>query len=188
MLELLPVDGLRLGSFSAGIRKSGRTDLVIIEAISGTSCAAVFTKNIFSAAPVLISKRNLKSCDHKPRAFLINSGNANAGNGEQGISDAIRCAEMIADSLGIQTEEVLVFSTGIIGEPLPVSLIEESIQNILQRLSVDGWAEAAEARRRSRAQAPPVSQAAPAPPPKSTRAESPLQAATRAHDRRPPPA
>ena len=143
--DLLSVNGLRLAVASAGIKDHRKTDLVLIDAIPGTKCAAVFTKNLFCAAPVLVSRSHLKSCDHKPRAFIINSGNANAGTGEQGYLDAVRCAEVTASSLGYETEEVLTFSTGVIGEPLPMQLIESSFEQLVTQLTEDSWNKAAEA-------------------------------------------
>ena len=145
LLNLLPVNGLRLAVGSAGIKNHRKPDLVLIDVIPGTKCAAVFTKNLFCAAPVLVSRSHLKSCGHRPRAFIINSGNANAGTGEQGYLDAVRCAEVTAGSLGYETEEVLTFSTGVIGEPLPVQLIESSFDQLVTQLKEDSWNKAAEA-------------------------------------------
>ena len=145
LLNLLSVNGLRLAVGSAGIKNHRKADLVLIDLIQGTKCAAVFTKNLFCAAPVLVSRSHLKSCDHRPRAFIINSGNANAGTGEQGYLDAVRCAEVTAGSLGYETEEVLTFSTGVIGEPLPMQLIESSFEQLVTQLTEDSWNKAAEA-------------------------------------------
>ena len=145
LLNLLPVNGLRLAVGSVGIKNHRKPDLVLIDVIPGTKCAAVFTKNLFCAAPVLVSRSHLKSCDHRPRAFIINSGNANAGTGEQGYLDAVRCAEVTAGSLGYEAEEVLTFSTGVIGEPLPVQLIESSFDQLVTQLKEDSWNKAAEA-------------------------------------------
>ena len=145
LLNLLSVNGLRLAVGSAGIKNHRKADLVLIDVIPGTKCAAVFTKNLFCAAPVLVSRSHLKSCDHRPRAFIINSGNANAGTGEQGYLDAVRCAEVTAGSLGYETEEVLTFSTGVIGEPLPVQLIENAFDQLVTQLKEDSWNKAAEA-------------------------------------------
>ncbi len=143
--DLLSVNGLRLAVASAGIKNHGKADLVLIDMSPGTKCAAVFTKNLFCAAPVLVSRSHLKSSDYKPRAFIINSGNANAGTGEQGYLDAVRCAEVTAGYLGYKTEEVLTFSTGVIGEPLPVGLIESSFDQLVTQLKEDSWNKAAEA-------------------------------------------
>ncbi len=145
LLNLLPVNGLRLAVGSAGIKNHRKPDLVLIDVIPGTTCAAVFTKNLFCAAPVLVSRSHLKSCDHRPRAFIINSGNANAGTGKQGYLDAVRCAEVTAGSLDYETEEILTFSTGVIGEPLPVHLIESSFDQLVTQLKEDSWNKAAEA-------------------------------------------
>ncbi len=145
MLNLFAVDGLRLAAVASDIKKSGDADLALIEVVPGTNCAAVFTKNLFSAAPVQVSKQHIRLCSHNPRAFLVNSGNANAGNGKQGYIDAIRCAKKLADSLGCKTEEVLPFSTGVIGEPLPVNKIENSIDLLVDQLNDNSWDKVAHA-------------------------------------------
>ena len=143
-MSILPVNGIRIGSTAAGIRYQGRDDLVVIECQSGTNCAAVFTRNRFSAAPVQIAKKHLSQTS--PRALLINSGNANAGTGEQGILNAIECCCMLADDLGCDVSEVLPFSTGVIGEQLPVQAFRQALPNCLKNLSADAdaWARASE--------------------------------------------
>jgi glutamate N-acetyltransferase/amino-acid N-acetyltransferase len=109
-MSIFPVKGIRLGTTAAAIRYADRDDLVVIECQEGTSCAAVFTRNRFSAAPIQVAKEHLKQA--APRALLINSGNANAGTGEQGAQDAILCCQMLADGLGCNVSEVLPYSTG----------------------------------------------------------------------------
>ena len=134
-MSILPVNGIRIGSTAAGIRYQGRDDIVVIDCQSGTNCAAVFTCNRFSAAPVQIAKQHLSQTS--PRALLINSGNANAGTGEQGILNAIECCRMLADDLGCDVSEVLPFSTGVIGEQLPVQAFRHALPNCLKNLSAD---------------------------------------------------
>ena len=141
-MSILPVNGIRIGSTAAGIRYQGRDDIVVIELQSGTNCAAVFTRNRFSAAPVQIAKKHLSQTS--PRALLINSGNANAGTGEQGFLNAIECCRMLADDVGCDVSEVLPFSTGVIGEQLPVQEFRQALPNCLKNLSADAdaWARA----------------------------------------------
>jgi len=111
-MPILPVNGIRIGSAAAGIRYKERDDLVVIECRSGTNSAAVFTRNRFSAAPIQIARKHLAQAS--PRALLINSGNANAGTGEQGLQNASLCCQMLADELNCKALEVLPFSTGVI--------------------------------------------------------------------------
>ena len=141
-MSILPVNGICIGSTAAGIRYQGRDDLVVIECQSGTNCAAVFTRNRFSAAPVQIAKQHLSQTS--PRALLINSGNANAGTGELGFLNTIECCRMLADDLGCDVSEVLPFSTGVIGEQLPVQAFRQALPNCLKNLSADAdaWARA----------------------------------------------
>ena len=138
---LLPVPGLRLGTACAGIKKLGRRDLVVMELCEGAATAAVFTRNAFCAAPVTVAKRHL--AQHPPRYLLINTGNANAGTGEQGMQDALRCCRSLAETAGVAPEQVLPFSTGVIGEPLPVETITRALPAAYGALSDEGWAEAA---------------------------------------------
>lgn len=139
---LRPVQGIRLGATAAGVRKQGRRDLVLIEAAPGTACAAVFTRNAFCAAPVIVARRHLAG--HAPRYLLINAGNANAGTGAAGLRAAEACCELIAALGGCGSGEVLPFSTGVIGEPLPVDRIQAASGQLFNMLQTDGWAEAAQ--------------------------------------------
>ena len=143
-LELESVPGIRLGTVSAGIKTPGRKDLVLIEMAQGSQCAAVFTQNAFCAAPVTVARKNLQDSGGTPRYLLVNTGNANAGTGVVGIEDAEACAAAVANVTGSTVTEVLPFSTGVIGEPLPVSTICEAIPAVFQALSERGWADAAE--------------------------------------------
>ncbi len=140
--ELFPVPGIRLGTARAGIRKSGRRDLVVIECAPGTHAAAVFTRNRFCAAPVTIARAHLARCA-TPRALLINTGYANAGTGETGVKDALDCCMALAERIGCRHEEVLPFSTGVIGERLPVERVLAGLPACLASLNEAGWAEAA---------------------------------------------
>lgn len=141
--EMHPVNGVRLGTVSAGIKKAGRKDLVLVELAEGSHCAAVFTRNAFCAAPVTVAREHLQACGGAPRLLLINTGNANAGTGGAGIEAARACARATAEVAGLSAGLVLPFSTGVIGEPLPVPLIEAAIPTAFTALSGSGWAEAA---------------------------------------------
>jgi glutamate N-acetyltransferase/amino-acid N-acetyltransferase len=141
--ELLPVAGVRLASVAAGIRYRNRDDLVVMELAQNSQCAAVFTRNAFCAAPVLVARQHLSR--QTPRYLLINSGNANAGTGEQGLADARRSCAALAGKAGCSAEQVLPFSTGVIGECLPVDRIEAVLDQALAGLSSDGWKSAAHA-------------------------------------------
>lgn len=141
--SLQPVAGLRLGTAAAGIRKPGRTDLLVIEVAPGSTAAAVFTRNRFCAAPVQIARQHLKAT--QPRYCLINAGNANAGTGAAGVDAALETCEVLAGLGGCAREAVLPFSTGVIGEPLPVDRINQAIPQALAALTEDGWIAAARA-------------------------------------------
>jgi glutamate N-acetyltransferase/amino-acid N-acetyltransferase len=140
--ELLPVPGLRLGTTRAGVRYQDRRDLVIMELAAGARVAAVFTRNAFCAAPVVVARDHLARIS--PRYLLVNTGNANAGTGAQGEADARRCCAALAELGGCRSEQVLPFSTGVIGEPLPVKVIVEGLPAALASLSEQGWSEAAQ--------------------------------------------
>lgn len=140
--EFVPVKGVRLGITSAGIKKPGRKDLVVFELAPGSRTAGIFTQNQFCAAPVTLSRENLAA--KAPRYLLINTGNANAGTGEQGMVDAKTCCAALAEAAGVSPEEVLPFSTGVIGEPLPVERITSAIPQVLADVDENHWAEAAE--------------------------------------------
>jgi len=136
------VAGIRLGTAMAGIRKRDRRDLVIIECSEGTQAAAVFTRNRFCAAPVTVARANLAQA--APRALLINTGFANAGTGAVGEADARACIAAVAARLGCNAAEVLPFSTGVIGERLPVARIVKGIPACVEALSPSAWSEAAQ--------------------------------------------
>ncbi len=138
-----PVAGLRMASASAGIKKPGRRDLVVFELAAESAVAGVFTQNAFCAAPVTVAKKHLAS-DGATRYWLVNTGNANAGTGARGIEDAKRCCAALAEQVGADVADVLPFSTGVIGEHLPVEKICAALPDALAALSEDNWASAAE--------------------------------------------
>jgi glutamate N-acetyltransferase/amino-acid N-acetyltransferase len=140
--NLLPVDGIRLAALAAGIRYENRNDLVVLELAEGTTTAAVFTKNAFCAAPVHVCRDHLKK--KPPRYLLINSGNANAGTGEQGMQHALQTCHLVADTFACSADEVLPFSTGVIGMQLPLQPFAEALPNVPKLLSADNWLQAAE--------------------------------------------
>jgi len=138
---MYPVEGFRLGTTSAGIKVAGRKDLVLME-IAGGSAAGVFTQNRFCAAPVIIAKQHLQQT--APSYLLVNTGNANAGTGDQGIADTLSCCQAVADATAVDIQQILPFSTGVIGEPLPVDTICSAVPASKENLSVNGWYDAAE--------------------------------------------
>ena len=140
---LHPVRGLRLGAVSAGIKTPGRKDLVLIELEPGTTCAAVFTRNAFCAAPVTVARQHLQSCAGQPRYLLVNTGNANAGTGVAGLAAARACTAAVAAAVQVRADEVLPFSTGVIGEPLPAQRLCAALPAAVAALTADGWAAAA---------------------------------------------
>jgi len=142
MPTLYPVAGFRLGTASAGIKSPGRHDLVVMEITGDSACAAVFTKNAFCAAPVVVAREHLAM--ESPAYLLVNTGNANAGTGARGLRDARQCCEWLAARVGCPAAAVLPFSTGVIGEFLPVEKIREGLPAALASLSEDGWAAAAQ--------------------------------------------
>ena len=136
-----PVAGFRLGTASAGIKTQGRPDLVVMEMPANSNVAGIFTQNAFCAAPVTLCKQHLAAVS--PRYFLTNTGNANAGTGDQGMTDALLSCEALASAAGVEPNQVMPFSTGVIGEPLPMDRLLAGIPNALANLSEQGWAEAA---------------------------------------------
>lgn len=140
---MFPVPGIRLATAAAGIRKPDRQDLVLIEIAEGATTAAMFTSNAFCAAPVVLARQHIATTS--PRYLLINSGNANAGTGDQGLRDASNSCQAVAEQCACNKEEVLPFSTGVIGESLPVDKITAVLNQLRQRLSVDAWQAAAQA-------------------------------------------
>lgn len=141
---LLPVPGVRLGTTMAGVRKAGRRDLTVIALDAGAQVAGVFTRNRYGAAPVQVCREHL-AAGGPIRAIVINTGNANAGTGEDGVMRARRSCEAVAAQLGVQPQQVLPFSTGVIMEVLPVERIEAGLPAAVADLSADHWAQTAEA-------------------------------------------
>jgi glutamate N-acetyltransferase/amino-acid N-acetyltransferase len=137
------VPGVRLAAVAAGIRYQNRNDLCLMELAPGAQCAAVFTRNAFCAAPVTLARRHLAA--FAPRYLLINSGNANAGTGHHGLADAEASCVALADLAGCSAEAVLPFSTGVIGEPLPVARLAAALPAALAGLDAGGWPLAARA-------------------------------------------
>jgi len=142
--DLHPVPGVKLGVAMAGIRKADRRDLTVITLEEGTQVAGVFTRNRFCAAPVQLGRAHL-AAGAGIRALLINTGNANAGTGEDGRVRAFTTCVALARHLELAPEQVLPFSTGVIMEPLPVDRIEAGLPAALADLKADNWAVAAEA-------------------------------------------
>ncbi len=138
---LHPVPGFELGIASAGIKRVGRKDVVVMRCAEGSTIAGVTTTNAFCAAPVLITRERLAG---EVRYLLTNTGNANAGTGPDGLVRARRACAKLAELAGVAESAVLPFSTGVIGEPLPVEKIEGALAAALADLSVDHWAQAAE--------------------------------------------
>lgn len=138
---LHPVAGFRIGTTSAGVKKPGRKDLVLMEIAEGASTAGVFTLNQFCAAPVRICKSHLQQ--GMPSYLVINTGNANAGTGKKGHQDALDVCQAVADRAGVNLAQVLPFSTGVIGEKLPKERIITAIPSAFDALSENGWLEAA---------------------------------------------
>ena len=139
--SLHPVAGVRIGLAMAGVRKPNRRDLVVFLLDEGASVAGVFTRNRFCAAPVQLCREHLAL--GAPRALLVNTGNANAGTGADGLLRARRSCSALAALLGVQPSQVLPFSTGVIMETLPVERIEAALPAALSTLQAGHWAEAA---------------------------------------------
>ncbi|PLA75165.1 bifunctional ornithine acetyltransferase/N-acetylglutamate synthase [Hydrogenovibrio sp. SC-1] len=138
-----PVAGVYLGTTAAKIKKSGAEDLLVVAFHPGSRTAATFTQNAFCAAPVVLAKQHLAS--QATEALIINSGNANAGTGEQGLADAKQSCQWVASELGIALEAVLPFSTGVIGENLPMEKLALGVPNAIANQAVTGWDAAAKA-------------------------------------------
>ena len=141
--EQLAVKGFRFAGCASGIKKSGKLDLALIYSDRPATCAGVFTRNKVVAAPVLVTRPIIS--DGCCQAILVNSGNANACTGEAGLADARRCVELTAQALEIGPGLVAVSSTGVIGVPLPMSLFEEAVPGLPDRLDPSGAGQVAEA-------------------------------------------
>jgi len=146
--DLHPVAGVELGWAQAGIRKPGRKDLVLIRLAATAQVAAVFTRNRFCAAPVLVALEHLARAQAQAtsiRLLLVNTGCANAGTGQSGIEDARRSCEASAAVVGCQPHEVLPFSTGVIMEPMPMQRLLAGLPQAAARFGANQWLDAAEA-------------------------------------------
>jgi len=142
--KLLPVNGVRLAAVHSGIKADANIkDLVLIELSESTRLASVFTTNKFCAAPVLVAKDHLAE-NTTPRYLLINSGNANAGTGEQGYQYALQSCRRVASLNGLDDNTVLPFSTGVIAADLPVDKICNAIPDLINNLDTDTWLDAAQ--------------------------------------------
>jgi glutamate N-acetyltransferase/amino-acid N-acetyltransferase len=145
--SLHPVPGVEIGIAMAGVRKAHRRDLTVFRLAEGSAVAGVFTQNRFCAAPVQLCRQHLAHLGEAPgiRALLVNTGNANAGTGEDGLARARSTCEALARHLEIAPEQVLPFSTGVIMETLPSERIEAGLPAALADLKAANWAAAAEA-------------------------------------------
>jgi len=140
--SLHPVPGVELGIAMAGIKKANRRDLLVMRLAPGAVVAGAFTRNRFCAAPVILAKKHLK---HPVRALVVNTGNANAGTGRDGLARALAVCRSLASRLKCEAGEVLPFSTGVIMEPLPVERITAGLPAAIANLREDNWADAAQA-------------------------------------------
>ena len=143
-LSLFPVPGLRIGIAEAGIRKANRKDLTVVLIDEGAAVGGVFTQNRFCAAPVQVCRTHLAT-GFGIRAMVINTGNANAGTGQDGLMRTHQTCVALARHLNLAPEQILPFSTGVIMEPLPVDRIEAGLPAAIADASVDHWGRAAEA-------------------------------------------
>ena len=142
-MVLLPIDGVRVAACSAGIYAAARDDLALFDICAGANVSAVFTQNSFYAAPVAVARKHLQQGSVKH--LLVNAGNANAGTGARGIDDATRVCETMANLGGCAVEAVLPFSTGVIGEYLPVDKIARALPELHDKLAGGAWLDCARA-------------------------------------------
>ncbi len=142
--SLLPISGIELGYAEAHVRKPNRKDVLVVKLAEGTTVAGVFTLNRFCAAPVVLCKEHLAQ-QAGIRALLVNTGCANAGTGKDGLKRAQQSCEALANLLGVNANQVLPFSTGVILEPLPVDKVIAGMPAAIANLKEDNWLNAAEA-------------------------------------------
>jgi glutamate N-acetyltransferase/amino-acid N-acetyltransferase len=138
-----PVPGIRLSAAKAGIRYKDRHDLVLMELAPGCTSAAVFTQNAFCAAPVIVAKEHLQAA--MPRYLLINSGNANAGTGDTGLRASRETCRLLAAASGCALNQIMTFSTGVIGEDMPTDPFAQALPGLLDSLDEQNWELAARA-------------------------------------------
>ena len=141
---IFPVAGVELGTTEAGIRKAGRRDLMVMRFCEGTVAAGVFTQNRFAAAPVQVCRAH-QAQTKRLRALIVNTGIANAGTGAAGLADAQQTCRALAEQMQCAPEEVLVFSTGVIMEPLPMPRLLAGIPRAVENLAPEHWIEASQA-------------------------------------------
>ncbi|SPA51080.1 bifunctional glutamate N-acetyltransferase/amino-acid acetyltransferase ArgJ [Cupriavidus taiwanensis] len=146
--NLKSVAGVELGWAEAGIRKANRKDVLVVRVAEGSTVAGVFTSNRFCAAPVQVCREHLAAADKAGkgiRALVVNTGNANAGTGEQGLANARATCDALAAQLGIEAGQVLPFSTGVILEQLPMDRLLAGLPAAIANARADNWLAAAEA-------------------------------------------
>ncbi|MDA0789264.1 MAG: bifunctional glutamate N-acetyltransferase/amino-acid acetyltransferase ArgJ [Proteobacteria bacterium] len=136
-LEFFPVPGVRLAATAAGLKKSGGLDAVLFEFAPESRTAGIFTRSLFAAAPVQVARDHLQRA--APRYFLINSGNANAATGQAGVMDAETCCSAVSQQTGSSPDETIPFSTGVIGERLPVERLTNAISQLRDGLDENNW-------------------------------------------------
>jgi glutamate N-acetyltransferase/amino-acid N-acetyltransferase len=130
----MDVRGFKTAGVAAGIKANGALDLALICSDTAATAAAVFTQNTFIAPPLIVSRKHLEETNHRVRALIVNSGNANAATGDAGIRAARECAEAVAAKIGCRTNEVLVSSTGVIGRPFPTEKIRRAVPSLASGL------------------------------------------------------
>jgi glutamate N-acetyltransferase/amino-acid N-acetyltransferase len=143
MEDLHIVDEFQMAGMASGLKKNGKKDLGLIHSRRVAGVAGVFTRNLVKAAPVILDQTRIKS--GRCRAIIVNSGNANCCTGEKGMQDALSMTKSVADQLGVSEDEVLVASTGVIGEPLPIDKVNDAIPHLVHSLKVDGLPDLADA-------------------------------------------
>ncbi|WFF37806.1 bifunctional glutamate N-acetyltransferase/amino-acid acetyltransferase ArgJ [Moraxella nasibovis] len=143
LVPLLPIDGVKIGITQAAVRYENRRDLTVFEIAEGANTAVVTTQNGFAAAPVQLLRQHIVA--DSPRHLLINTGNANAATGQDGLDRAYATCQALAQKVGVKTEQVLPYSTGVIGETLPSERIIAGLDGALADLQADNWLNAAHA-------------------------------------------
>lgn len=139
--KMFPIHGIKIGITESYIRYKNRRDLVVFELAEGSTVATVLTQNAFCAAPVQVVKQHMAVA--QPRYLLINTGNANAATGQLGLQNAQLSCTTLAELTGVRTSQILPFSTGVIGEQLPIERLLTGLPNALAALDADGWVAAA---------------------------------------------
>ena len=149
-IDFKPVPGVRLGTLACGIKPGAKPDLVLFEFVANSQVAGIFTQNHFAGAPVILARQHLaqqhlaqQQADGEKAYFLVNSGNANAATGVPGIADALRTCQALSQHTGVAPTQVLPFSTGVIGERLPVEKIIAALPAVLSVLDEAHWLDAA---------------------------------------------